>query len=470
MGFDSEFGYKPELAVLGSESVTQLDSTAKEIKRIEYKETIRPGLPWADVVNPDDIFVPYGYRNINQVPWIAHRFYRPIEDVKADQKYKNTEELVGKIVDTGSNGINKYFGPASSWATEKKYAELYEIRDVKNHRVIVICEDEIIFDEDDVLQIEGLPYEFLVFNEDPEHMYGISDISILAPQQIELNDIRTQSSQHRQIALMKFLYKKGSLTETELDKLLSGDVGPAVEISNVDETGIQSSIQIMQPHVPMDFEAEIRRAKEDMKENLGFSDNQMGSFSDRHNTTMGEVQTVQRSTDIRNSERRDIIGDVTRRILRKWNQFVFSFWKEDRVIRVVGEDGVGHWKTYTGDELRGEYFLNLDIEQGQPISNGVKLQMATQLLQMFNGDQMVDQVKLRQILLRQFDQVDPEVPFLLLPMQPGFAQAMEAERQLPEWGLEVVGLDREAGRSHLRETGRKRDLGAEFSGRTMCGR
>ena len=423
LGYDSEFGYIPGQAVdEDASTVTQVGKTDE--RSIEYKTHVKPGLPWGLPVLIEDVITPMGYTDQNSLPWIAHRILRPLEDVQQDQKYRNTKKLQGTRLATLVDETKKQHLMLDEGQIE--YAELYEVRDASRKMIYVFCENEILLSDEDALQIEGLPYEFLIFNQDPEHFHGIPDIKILEPQQIELNEIRTQASRHRKIALLKFLYLKGALNKSALDALLSGEVGPGVE---VDGESLHNAITTLQPHVPYDLAQERQITMEDMRESMGFSSNELGEFSGYHGKTATETMQVAQSHDNRTGERKDAVADLLVNIVRKWNQYIFSFWSGERVAKIAGPEGTQQWVKYTGDQIKGEYTLSIDPDSGFPVTKQLRAQMADGLMKVYGGDPLVDQTELRRIHLSNFEWVFPGVTRMLGEIDPITGKVLAQERQ-----------------------------------------
>lgn len=422
LGYDSEFGYNPRQA-LDQNNATATEFSRTTGERIEYRENVKAGMPWALVCNPEDIIVPAGYRTPSSLPWICHRILRPLEDVKQDQKYKNTADLSGTRIVNLTRGGRKPFDQDKD---ETLYAELFEVRDVRTKSIYVFCEGHTLLSDIDALQIDGLPYEFITFNPDPELFWGIPDVKMIEQQQLELNEIKTQEQKHRRIALVKFLYKAGTLTKDQLTLLLSGEVGPAVAVNG---DNIATDITMMQPHVPPEFGILEKRIDENIRRTVGSSANQQGDFSGYHGKTAAESMIVNQANELRVNERKDILGDCLANIVRKWNQMIFSFWDTEKVIAICGPKGQQYWVEYTGDQLTGEYFISIDPESGMPMTRMQRGQYMEQLLKTFNGDPMIDQIKLRMMVLREFEIVNPEASSLLLQGPQGMAQDIAAQRQ-----------------------------------------
>jgi len=429
LGYDSEFGYIPEQAVGdGGETVTQV-STKESGESIEYRQNVRPGMPWALRTRPEDVIVPWGSEDQYNLPWVCHYVLRPLDDVKQDQKYKNTDKLQGTRTPmmADDNRNQPSFRPRIKKDKGVTYCELWEIRDVKTREIIVISENQLLMSTHDVLQThEGLPWEFVTFNPDPEYFWGIPDAHIAAPQQEELNDASSQTSKHRAIALLKFLYSRGAFKEEEINKMLSGEVGPAVA---VDGETLAAAVQVLQPHIPPDLYRDMQHQIQAMREELGISQNQEGSFSPYHGKTATESNIVSEAFEGRVDERKDIMADVLVRIIRKWNQFLFKFWTEEKVVHIVTPEGEPAWIKYTGDELKGDYLLSIDADSGMPVSQGLKRQLSTEMFKALNGDPLIDQMLLRQIALENYAAIDPRIPMLIQPEQMAPGQAVAGARQ-----------------------------------------
>ena len=454
LGYDSEFGYNPEHAVDDDEAtITQVGKT--DNRNIEYHSSIQSGMPWALPDLPENTIVPYGYKEADSLPWIAHRIIRPLEDVKQDQKYKNTKDLQGtKSLDLIQTKDKSVFTDSQ----QIPFAELIEIRDVSTQMIHIICEDRLLLSSPDVLQMGSLPWEFVIFNEDPEFFGGIPDTVMIEPQQLELNEIRTQASQHRKIALLKFLYLKGAIKEDELQKFFSGKVGPGIE---VDAEMLANSITTLQPHIPTDLANEAILVKNDMRESLGFSENQSSAFKGGTPPTASETMEVAATSDSRRNERKDIMADVLVSIIQKWNRYIFRFWTGERVAKIAGPEGAPMWVRYTGDQLRGDYDLNVDPDTGFPASKMMRHKAADTLMSIYGGDPLIDQVRLRELHLRQYDWIYPGITSLLGQPQPQEASAMSMERQPHPMGGGQLGGQSEGNRGGGR-VGSSRENPMEF--------
>lgn len=428
LGFDSEFGFVPDLA-MGDDFESESQIAKKQNRLIEYNESVKPGMPWALPAAPEDVLIPPGAYSTDALPWVAHRVIRLLEDVQQDSKYSNTAGLQGTRYVPGKPFINKQmqlFDPNTHEAiTGKRYCELWEIRDMRTKHIHTICEDQILLSIPDALQsLAGSTWDFLVFNEDPEHLMGISDIHIVEAQQLELNEIRTQASKHRKIALLKFLYKVGAIKN--LDAFFSGEVGPGVP---VDDEVVSAAVHMLQPHIPPDLRTEAMLTGSDMRESLGYSENEMGAFSPYHGKTATETMQVAQSNDSRVNERKDMVADLLVRIVNKWNKYIFKLWTKERVVPIIGPQGAEEWIRFTGDQLQGEYMLHVDPESGFPVNKATKMQISNQLLQFYGGDPQIYNEMLKKRHLEQYEWCLPGISNLVKMMPPQQGDAMAQDRQ-----------------------------------------
>ena len=430
-GYDSEYGYDTSKSVDIIPGEGTLTKFGEDEQNIEYRVNVKPGMPWFLRTKPMDFIIPYGYLDIEAAPWIATRIMRPLEDVLADKKYINKGGLKGgktpkehvlfasRPTDVEGSVPDKMY---EILCEKEDWVELYEIRDYRSRKVYTITMDHDKFLREDVdeLQIEGLPFMPLIFNDSGFSFWGISDVSIIEPQQLEMNEIRTQAQKHRTIALIKALIKRGSLTEPEKQKFLSSDVLPLIEFDT--DEAIQNVVQLLTPHVPPDFQALTLQIMQDCMEMLGSSRNQRGDFMTGRRTAT-EAQIVQLASEIRISERRDTTADLFTEICRKYMQYIFTFWRDSsRIVDIVGVDGIKYWVQYTGEAIRGEYSIMVDPDDSLPVTKETRKMEAKEVYAAFNGNPVIDPFNLAQQVLDHYDCVNPET--LLMP-RPGFGNNPE---------------------------------------------
>ena len=395
-GFDTEYGYNLE---------HPRDQNIEE-EKIEFNPFIRPGMPWALSVLPSNYITPWGISDFDEKSWECFICWRLLESVKNDPKYSEVKkDIKATYTLTGEKkGLFSFGKGVAEWV------KLFEIHDFRDGKIKVFAEDskEWLRYDDDPTQLGGSTTPIVVFNDDPEVAWGVADCVVIDPQQKEANEIRTQEMQHRRIALMKFFYDKTKLTPTEVDKMLSANVGPGVGVDGPPA----NSVMILQPHIPPDFQNSQISIRGDVRETVGFNRNQMGEYDISSRRTATETEYVARAAGIRVDERRDMIADALVDIVVQWNKLIFAYWTDEKIDQVVGPDGVKYWVSFQGKELMGDYVFKVDPESQMPMNRMVRREDALKLLAQFKDDPLVpNQIELRRWVANQFEGFDVEKLF-----------------------------------------------------------
>lgn len=385
VGYDSEYGYSKDNS-LGGEDVATLTQYDKSGKRIEYKDNVIPGMPWFLRARPEDTIYPWGCESAASAPWVALRVFRPLKDIKKDAKYSNIKDLNGSYTQkrtTVPGGITPY---DREFPQDIVWVELWQVRDKKTGKILVFTmdHDKFLRNDPDPMQIEGLPIESISFNPDPDFVYGIPDARIIEPQLLELNEIRTQAMKHRRIDILKFLYTKGSLQKDQLDKLLSEDVQAAVAVEA--DASIRDSIMPFNPGasgILSDLQAMGEVIRGDVREAVGFSRAAAGEYQGKTHIAAKETEVVQGANQVRLDERRDAVADLLTNIVRRFNQIIFTHWKQPMVRNVVGPDGAQWWLRFSPSDIRGEYNIKVDPTNAVPVDPTTRKQDAVEMAQAY---------------------------------------------------------------------------------------
>ena len=395
-GFDTEYGYDPRFkeTITDEESGeeveiggTLLQFDEKTGDRLEYNEMIKPGRPWADKIRPEFFIVPYGYDRLHKVPWEMRMYVRHLDDVKKDPRLINAKDIK-------ANAITSF-----NWFKEKKlhqmmpkknfgdFVFLWEIRDLKTGRLIIMQEGhkKFLYNEKDELQKFGNPYMELTFNPDPLYFWGIPDAKYLEDQQLAINEVRTLQMEHRRISKLRFIYDSNIITDdNEITKVQTEDTGVGIKADG----DVDKAITIFQPYVTPDFDMNVDAIRKDARESVGLGRNQAGEFEGGRRTAT-ESQIVQMASQIRISERKDMVADLLVDIVEKYNQYMFSQYKAPQVEDIIGPDGVRYWVNFTYEQIKGKYAFRVDPESGQPVSSETRKQEAIMVAQYIHSSPLI---------------------------------------------------------------------------------
>jgi hypothetical protein len=428
LGYDSEYGFNPSFTIGSEFEDSGLTQFGKKGEQIEYTDEVKPGMPWYLRVSPEDFIVPWGTRRLEEARWFAFRKMRPLRDVKESPLYTNKGNLKGAFhtkLEGSLEGISNTPTRHLDKDGENEWVELFEIHDKRTGKVFALSldHDSFLRIDDDELQIEGLPARAIGFNEDPDYFWWTPDARLIEVQQAEINDIRTMAKMHRRIGLLKGLYDKNAIKPEEMAKFLDEDPKAFAGVDVGPQGDIRKTVAYIQSHVPPDLISYAREVREDVREIVGFSRNQMGSFEESSGRrTAHEAEIVRAASAIRIDERRDIMADHLESVIRGYNQIVFKNWSSERIVDIVGQDGARYWVRFTGEEIKGEFHYKIDPEEALPQDQRTRRQDAKEFMQIAATIPGVDMQYLVKQYSRQFDWLDPS---MLVPQSEGAGRSPE---------------------------------------------
>ncbi len=401
IGYDSEYGYNPyfDIGQQGQFMGMTLTQFDKKGRRIETLNST-PGMPWVKACHPKDIVVPWGTVDVEDAPWMAHRIVRKNSYIKADPKYKNATRLEPQMsMQSWVESYNRVLQNNKTRYTndrmhdvrnEPLYNELWEIRDRMSGRVMVVTRDHDKFlrNEFDAIQalIGGLPFVAGTFVQHPRSFWGTPQAYYLGQIQRTQKDIAVQAEKERRIRVLKYLYKKGLFTEAELNVALSHNVGAAAEVDVSVSGDLRQSLLPISHGPPGTHTFDSQNNKNNAREVIGSSTMDLANFdSPSARRTVGEVQGVQQGAARRSGKRYTMVSNLYVDSIKKVNRLVFGLWKTPR-FALIGKDYV----PFTGDELKGNYLLDVNLSVKRNLSRAEKKIEAFMLLQNFIGLPGVD--------------------------------------------------------------------------------
>lgn len=427
-GYDSAWGYEPSYGIGApfdtSMTLTQMSRDTKRL--IEFNEKVRPGMPWVQAVLPHDIVVPWGTYSIESAPWIAHRVVRHIEDLRSDVKYTGTRDLQPtlSVEDFVNSYLSKITLRAGGNTRKAEYVELWEIHDKRVGMVYTVATNHRKFlrKNENLLQIENrLPFAAISFTPRVRSIWTTPDSYYLFHIQNELSDVAVQRTKQRRLATLKFLYDGDSISDEELETMLSPDVGAAAKVRPGRK--LNEAITRLDNQVNQTLGIEEEHLRQNAREQIGFSQNQVGTFVGGRRTAR-EVGIVDRASQLRMSRRGLAVRKIYRDSMTTFNNLVFSFWTLPRVLEVLGEDGTRRWQEVRGVSLKDKFHYKVDL-----INKAEQRQQRLEALQLYgllSQDPTIDPVALRNYLSEQIN-------------DPGFRRLFNARIQLAMSALRQSG-------------------------------
>ena len=388
IGYDSEFGWAPFYDIgqgnnLGM-TTTQFDT--KTGYRIETPDT-RPGWPWVRPVLPHTFIVPWGTVFLEDAPWACHEVIRHIDYIKKDPKYRNTKGLQGQLsmkdwmeshLTVGKDKQRARLSNMAEFHVEPEYVKMYEIRNRMTGEIIVITRDHDKFlrKAPDAIQLAcGMPFVHGTMSQHPRSFWSTPPAYYLGQIQATQFDISLQAEKERRISVLKFLYRKGALSESALARMLSGDVGAAEAVDN--QYPLNDVIATMPKGNSYDHIVYADNNRRDARDAIGFSRNQLGEFDSSSRRTAREATFVAQGSGLRTSKRGQVVSNMYVDTMRKVNGLVFNFWTIPREIMVDSA-----WVDYVGSDLAGHYQYDVSLSTKRVLSKAERKIEALSLLPM----------------------------------------------------------------------------------------
>jgi len=444
IGYDSEFGWSPYYDIGSGNNLMGLTLTQfnKKGSRIE-RGSAEPGMPWVKSVNPHDIVVPWGTTSIEDASWIAHRVIRLNSYIKDDPKYKNTtrlepdtsmEDFVGSYGHTLASRRRSTRSKSNEVFDSNKrciFNVLWEIHDKMSGKVFVISPnyDKFLRDSPDLLQIAGLPFVSETLVRHPRSFWSTPQAYYLGQIQSTQYDISVQEEKQRRINVLKFIASKSAMSEDELNKLISGDVG-AVGLAETTQPLRDIFIPFPQG-TPINFQLQSQDNRGDARDAIGFSRNQLGEYDSSSRRTAREAAFVREGSQLRTNKRVNTVIDLYINCIKKVNQIAFTYWKLPRYI-MVGND----WVKFTGEELKGEYLYDVTLSTKRNLS---RAQRKIETMQMMMQLAQIPGVNINAMKKYIADaSSDPAFPALL-----GMVQGQQQQQQMaPQQGQKTIGREK----------------------------
>lgn len=433
LGFGSQFAPTPQFGI-----TTRGVGRHGEI--FEYGANIFTNMPWFRCVHPGNVVLPAGAEDLDTsrfaAEWMVRDMYDVAHDPRLNKKARNkikdmlNDRVSGQKFQVGT-GRTEHLRHRRKHKTNTQLIELLEIRDKKFGMVMLyapyVLGDEPLAYEEDILQLhQNLPLFHLGFNLDDESVWHVPDSVVLEPHQLELNEIRTQQMKHRRLALIRILARKGSISPTEAQKLVSEDVSPVVMMSQ--DSNPQRDVRWTEGGgIPNGLQEAEAIVQGDARDVMGFSRNAAGEFALRKShspVTATEVGVVEQAGEIRLDERRDATADVLVDMTNQANVLMFQHWQGEQVMDILGPAGVPIWVQFRPEMLKqGRYEVKVDPDTSVPETREFRQSRALALYERLKTNPLLDPIQLTQFLLHELRGTQFDNMMRALPPGAGSPQA-----------------------------------------------
>ena len=366
----------------------------------EADELVKKDEPFVKRISPWDFLIDIEASDLRSARIVGRKLIMDIDEVKKNPKFINTEKVNSENIDLNL----EYSGREE--VIEKKVknkAKLYELWDKKYNKVIVLADgqDEPLYFDDNVYQMEGHPFSALTFYRNPDEFYTVSHVETLAHHQAELNELSNLLLKHvKTFVSKKILAPTGQTGDKATQEKLLSASNIIVEVP-----GDPSQWKEF-PNVTMnfDFYQLLNQIKSNIREISGVDELQRGGQS-RETATAASIRQNFQGMKIgyMSAKVEELFEDVCTKLLQLDQQFL----DKEVAIRVAGEQGE-YWETLTKEDIQGEF--SIYIEAGAIIKTNKEM-LRKQWIDLYNlmrNDPNIDPRPLVEQLLKAYDVKNPK--------------------------------------------------------------
>ena len=234
----------------------------------------------------------------------------------------------------------------------------YQIQDLIEGKLLLLSpqQREVLLETE--LEFREPMYIPLVFAEDPERSEAISETGIIEPQQIELNNIRTQQHIHRKRFNRRYIANKSLFEdEAELKKVERGEDGTIAFVNEV-EGAIKP---IEDAPLPTDLQVYQMDIKTDLREMFGINEWLKAGVIPRTKTAY-ESSQISQGTQLRSHGRADELNDFLIQAARTTMSLLQHYEIVDRHY-IQTEEGERLW---TREDMLGDYEVEVEVGSTLP--------------------------------------------------------------------------------------------------------
>ena len=353
-------------------------------------------LNWRHVLfNDEAVDPPY------DATWMAQKFYVPLETAKANKDWKNTDRLNG--VQLGE-GVTAEKRPSQSDAVtgDTKYAELYEVWDKVNQKVLIVSTQESVGILHERLwpytKMQGFPFLFLnlsFLNDDP---YGISDVGMGEMHVLEKTKIRTAFLEHLKRGNRQLITTPNNFTQEMKDAYAKGQDSAMLEAENPEKV-----LKVPYAEFQSDVFGLESRLDDDLAQIWGQRPTDRAGAARTQTRTKFELQNQGVGTQARLAEQQYIIQDIVEEAVEKLSCLLEQFATEPYYVSLTGFDPQkvaemlanrpsalnpnsitqSYGFTLTGEDIKGPVDVRIKEGSAVPLDKQSKIKLLQEMAQMY---------------------------------------------------------------------------------------
>jgi hypothetical protein len=393
--------------------------------------------PFAVRISPKLFLIDKLATSLDDARWVDHLVIKTVDQVKNSKLYPKglTRGIEGHMNPLGQAALNevsggqhghRYGGGDRLRSSEPgELVILHEIWDRERDKLMVLDSYNMahgnrrfLREENAPYDIEGFPFEVLVFNQDTESPYGVSDAATWYNPMMATNLLNSMQYNHVKRFNRKYFVDKGLLDDDEMAKFESPYDGAVVR-TNGPMAGRYEAVQ--DASVTPDLYGLRDVLRNELTAASGVTEQRKGGGEKAHTAT--EASLIDQQARLRDSDRLYEVADLVQRVASKILILDRQFLDINKVDFVVGPELSRLWTKVADDVLKSEVDVRVRVGSSGFMSREVRTKQLIDLLNV--GKDSVDDTGQRVLNVRAFieriaEQMDvDDYRALINPPMPG---------------------------------------------------
>jgi hypothetical protein len=339
--------------------------------------------------------------DLKEARWCAEVKYMCAEDLENDLYLENVD--LASIENSNIYYDYNFGGGKDFQDDDDKRYKVYEIHDLKNSRLMVWIEgsEKLNRNEENpykLLDPEGSTYTLLGFDETINDSFPIALTKQVKSKQEAYNYLRSYAVNHAARAHRRYKVMEGAFKDDgEREKWEQGADMTTVEMKAMN----MGPEPISDANIAADIYNVADIIKREITEDVGVSAFSRGTREPGVDTAY-EASLIQGGGDIKIQEKRDIVREFVKKLVRKLNIILQEYADIPTVTQLVGLQG-NQWLKWSNADIQGAFSVDVDIYSSLPYSQLEERKQAMEMFSLIQQDPYFDAMKVRQKLVRMMD-------------------------------------------------------------------
>lgn len=280
-----------------------------------------------------------------------------------------------------------------------KRVEYWNIQDLHTNKFFIIHPDlkEFVDIVDNPYSVEGFLSEVLVFNEIPDELWPMSEITPVEYQQKELNNMRTMMGRHWKKLPDIYLYNKNAINEETMNKIINAE---DVEFVGLDDISDEGSIRLLQRgELSSEFYQHEAIIKNDWREISASNEYYQGGMIPGTKTAY-ETRQIMQGTQVRLQGNGRAVTEFVEAVARKLIAILKDYYTLPIVTQIAGPRGELVWREFSRWEIQAEVDVKVHLGSTMPPDEQQDRLTAREFYQMYRQDPLLNQREIVRETLR----------------------------------------------------------------------